>query len=31
MPTQDFARLTTVMDARHTGTTAYFGAWDWDA
>ncbi|MER7953797.1 hypothetical protein [Streptomyces sp. NPDC096030] len=31
MPAQDFARLATVMDARRTGTTAYFGRWDWEA
>ncbi|MGW2202338.1 hypothetical protein ACWCTE_09755, partial [Streptomyces sp. NPDC001774] len=31
MPAQDFARLTTVTDARRTGTTAYFGRWDWEA
>ncbi|MEU7038882.1 NUDIX hydrolase [Streptomyces sp. NPDC046237] len=30
MPSQDFARLTVVMDARRTGTTAYFGSWDWE-
>ncbi|MFF9340632.1 MULTISPECIES: NUDIX domain-containing protein [unclassified Streptomyces] len=30
MPERDFARLTAVMEARRSGTAAYFGTWDWD-
>ncbi|MEI5010861.1 NUDIX hydrolase [Streptomyces sp. PmtA] len=30
MPERDFARLRAVMEARRTGVTAYFDAWDWD-
>ncbi|MGW5421975.1 NUDIX domain-containing protein [Streptomyces sp. NPDC003943] len=30
MPARDFARLSAVMTARRTGTTAYFDTWDWD-
>lgn len=30
MPARDFNRLTTVMNARRTGTTAYFDSWDWE-
>ncbi|NBM16979.1 NUDIX domain-containing protein [Streptomyces sp. GC420] len=30
MPERDFARLTAVMNARRTGTPAYFGSWDWE-
>ncbi|MEU6346473.1 NUDIX hydrolase [Streptomyces sp. NPDC046977] len=29
MPTQDFNRLKAVVEARRTGTTAYFDNWDW--
>ncbi|CAL9316682.1 NUDIX domain-containing protein [Streptomyces sp. SudanB25_2051] len=30
MPGRDFDRLTAVMEARRTGTPAYFDTWDWD-
>ncbi|MET9507764.1 NUDIX hydrolase [Streptomyces flavidovirens] len=30
MPERDFARLLAVMEARRSGTTAYFGSWDWE-
>ncbi|MEU6353606.1 bifunctional GNAT family N-acetyltransferase/NUDIX hydrolase [Streptomyces sp. NPDC047072] len=29
MPPQDFARLSTVMEARRSGVAAYFDTWDW--
>ncbi|WP_245766993.1 NUDIX hydrolase [Streptomyces colonosanans] len=29
MPPRDFARLSAVMEARRTGTAAYFDTWDW--
>ncbi|SFY48353.1 GNAT family N-acetyltransferase [Streptomyces sp. F-1] len=30
MPPRDFARLSTVAQARHTGRAAYFDTWDWE-
>lgn len=30
MPARDFDRLGAVMEARRSGTTAYFDTWDWD-
>ncbi|MFF3195552.1 GNAT family N-acetyltransferase [Streptomyces misionensis] len=30
MPPRDFARLSTVARARHTGQAAYFDTWDWE-
>ncbi|GAA1556418.1 NUDIX hydrolase [Streptomyces globosus] len=30
MPPRDFERLEAVMEARRTGTAAYFDTWDWD-
>ncbi|GAA3387533.1 NUDIX domain-containing protein [Streptomyces roseoviridis] len=31
MPARDFDRLSTVMEARRSGVTAYFDTWDWEA
>ncbi|MFB7340189.1 NUDIX domain-containing protein [Streptomyces hydrogenans] len=30
MPERDFARLTAVLEARRSGTAAYFDTWDWE-
>lgn len=30
MPQRDFARLEAVMEARRSGTAAFFDSWDWD-
>ncbi|MER7521083.1 NUDIX hydrolase [Streptomyces sp. NPDC126499] len=31
MPARDFDRLAAVMEARRSGTAAYFDTWDWEA
>lgn len=31
MPVRDFARLSSLMEARRTGVAAYVGTWDWDS